>query len=316
MAEGGVSPEISTAPVVPPAETVPADNVGASPGVNNLGDLVQHVNDLQSADKKAKENLDSLTEESLATESTTEGNKLGQAEDPDAQAVAGAEQNPTPEAEAQTPQEAPKVPANLVNNPDYMKIVVNRYRQAEEQAKQRGGEIDRATINQVTKDSLSEYYNNSAKKDLEKGIKPDVNDKLYKEKMGEAVDEAIARGEELDPKKLSQEALARYKQEKDLQAEKPAEPQAEQKTTDQGMQEIQQKLSQLLENNGEQLKGTVSVQAKDLASLLKALAEAKEPDPKKNENKLLLLLKLMGLLVVSAVTETGKQIVPPLGGQR
>ena len=55
----------------------------------------------------------------------------------------------------------------------------------------------------------------------------------------------------------------------------------------------------------------VTVSAADLATLLKALAEAKEPNQKKKETKLQLVLKLLGMLVLSGVMETAKTVTPP-----
>lgn len=123
---------------------------------------------------------------------------------------------------------------------------------------------------------------------------------------------AQSNDETLDGKKLSQEALAKYQREKDLQDEEPAENKTEQLTTDEQLQEIQQRIGAILENNGERLESAmVTVSAKDLALLLKALAETKEPNPKKKESKLMMLVKLLGVLVLSGVMETGKTVIPP-----
>jgi len=78
------------------------------------------------------------------------------------------------------------------------------------------------------------------------------------------------------------------------------------------MEEAVKRIGALLENNRENLESTmVTVSAADLALLLKLIAEAKEPSPKKKETKLMLILKLLGVLVLSGVVETGKTVVPP-----
>lgn len=306
----GPSPEVAGPTVEAPA----VSEATASPDIDNLDVLEKEVKDLEEAEREKEKPVENPAEEPTIQADSVGEEKSNHAQEAQDNATTGAEQTTAPETETQTPLEAPKVPAKLASDPEYVRLVGENY----VKAKQQGGEINRAKIDQITNSSLSEYYNNKAKAELEKGLSPKVKDgKLYEAKMGEAVNGAIARGEALDPKKLSQEALAKYQQEEDLQTEKAAEPQAEQKTTDQKLEDVAQRLGALLENNGEKLESaTVNVPAKDLASLLKALAEAKEPNPKKKETKLMLLLKLLGLLTITAVTETGKQIVPPMGGQR
>lgn len=217
------------------------------------------------------------------------------------------EQKPPTETEIQAPtQEAPKVPAKLASDPEYIKIVGEHYYEL----KQKGGEINRAQIDQITEKSLSEYYDKGAKTQVEKGLPDEVKkDPLYQQKLGEAMTNAQDKGEALDANKLSQEALSRYQQEKDLQAEEAVGPQAEQMTTDQSLEDVAQRLNVLLENNREKLdSATVTVSAKDLALLLQALAEAKEPNQKKKESMLMLLLKLLGALVLVTATGAGEKI--------
>jgi hypothetical protein len=135
------------------------------------------------------------------------------------------------------------------------------------------------------------------------------SDPLYQKSLGEVTNSAISKGEPLDGKKLQEEALARYQQEK---AKEPTEDNTEQQTVDKKMEEAVKRIGTLLENNRENLESAmVTVSAADLVLLLKLIAEAKEPNPKKKETKLMLILKLLGVLVLSGVMETGKTVVPP-----
>jgi len=134
------------------------------------------------------------------------------------------------------------------------------------------------------------------------------NDPLYQEKLGKATARAISKGEPLDAKKLQEEALREYQQEKTKES---TEGKTEQSAADKRLQEAEQRITALLENNKENLESAmVTVSAADLAILLKALAGAKEVDPKKKETKLMLILKLLGMLVLSGVIETGKAAIP------
>jgi len=134
-------------------------------------------------------------------------------------------------------------------------------------------------------------------------------DPLFQQKLGEAMTNAQDKGEALDANKLSQEAFANYQRAKDLQAEEAAGPQAEQMTTDESLEDVAQRLSDLLKDNEAKLESAkVTISAKDLALLLKALAEGKEPNQKKKESMLMLLLKLLGALVLVTATEAGEKI--------
>ena len=135
------------------------------------------------------------------------------------------------------------------------------------------------------------------------------NDPLYQKVLGKVTSETIASNKPLDGKELQEKALEKYQLEK---AKESTEDKTEQSTVDKSLQEAEQRLSALLENNKENLESTmVTVSAADLAMLLKAAAETKEPDPKKKETKLALILKLLGVLVLSGAIETGKTVIPP-----
>jgi len=307
--EGGTSRAETGASVGPTVEASSVSQPEVGPEISAVDALEQKVGELQelrAQTERIGEGLEAPTAESLTTLPASAGGEgLGQA-------LAGPEQKLVVETEAQVPtQEVPKVPGKFASDPEYIRIVGEHYHEV----KQQGGEINRAKIAEITEQSISEYYDNWAKDQVEKGLPEETkSDPLYQQKLGEVVTNAQDRGEPLDANKLSQEALSTYQQEKDLQAEKAAEPQAEQLTTDQRLEDVAQRLSALLENNREKLdSATVNVSAKDLALLLKALAEAKEPNQKKKENKLMLLLKLLGLLGLAAVAEAGKTVTGQQG---
>jgi hypothetical protein len=99
--------------------------------------------------------------------------------------------------------------------------------------------------------------------------------------------------------------------EEELLKKETAENKTEKSSTDEQLQEIQQRLGAMLEKNKDKLEtATVTVSAKDLLLLMQALAGAKETNPKKKESKLMLLLKLLGVLLFSGVVETGKEAAP------
>ncbi|MDP2672179.1 MAG: hypothetical protein Q8O68_01575 [Candidatus Daviesbacteria bacterium] len=209
------------------------------------------------------------------------------------------------EAEVKLPAESPTIPERVANDPEYKKTWGDLY----EQSRAGGKEVN---LSAVDRQALSEYYDKSAKAQLENGLPQEIaNDPLYQQKLGESMTRAQNNGEPLDGKKLSQEALAKYQQEKDLKGKKVAENKAEQPTTDEQLQEVQQRIGAILENNKDNLESAmVNISAKDLVLLLKALAETKEPDPKKKENKLMLILKLLGAIILSGITETAREVNP------
>jgi len=229
----------------------------------------------------------------------------GKPETPDVNKPTGELKPPTETEALAQAQEASKVPGKLASDPEYIKIVGEHYYEL----KQKGGEINRAQIDQITKQSISEYYDKGAKAQVEKGLPDEIKkDPLYQQKLGEALTNAQDKGELLDANKLSQEAVSKYQQEKDLKAEEAAGSQGEQPTTDERLEDVAQRLSDLLKDNEAKLESAkVTISAKDLALLLKALAEGKEPDKKKKESMLMLLLKLLGALVVVTVTEAGNK---------
>lgn len=293
MPEAGVSVEAPIAPQPPVAEAPVAQPTttesNGTPAIDNEQDVIKNLEDKVSAAKD------------VGTESVIGKPKENQS-------ILGKDADVENEAEAKLPAESPTIPEKVANDPEYKKTWGDLY----EQSRAGGKEVD---LSAVDKQALSDYYNKSAKTQLENGLPQEItNDPLYQQKLGEAMTKAQGNGELLDGKKLSQEALAKYQQEKDLQGEKPAENKTEQLTTDEQLQEIQQRIGAILENNGEKLESAmVTVSAKDLALLLKALAEAKEPNPKKKESKLMMLVKLLGVLVLSGVMETGKTVIPPTG---
>lgn len=314
MAEGGFSPDISTGAVGASVDTIPNVDVKTAPDVavednsqtEEINKIEEDVRILEEAE--AKKLTEDTTKEPNVIPDSPGGEGSNQTQEPDAQTTANTEQKQTPETEAQTPQEAPKIPEKLANDPEYEKAFGKYYAEALQK-----GEVTDANLKQIKEKAVSEYYSNSAKKDLENGIKSDVNDKLYKEKLGEATNEAISRGETLDPKRLSQEALAKYRQAKDLQDEKQAEPQAEQN------QQLERQIRDLATRNAE-LTSSLEKTNQRLAELTNLTQEIvkylKEEDEKNKKNLLRIILEIAAVVAVSTVAETGKQIVPQLGGQR
>jgi len=135
------------------------------------------------------------------------------------------------------------------------------------------------------------------------------SDPLYQKSLGEVTNNAISKGEPLDGKKLQEEALAKYQEEK---AKEPTKDKAEQSLTEKSLDDVVKTIDTLLKNNRENLESAmITVSAADLAILLKAVAEAKQQEPKKKESILALALKLLGIIVISGATEVGKEVNPP-----
>jgi hypothetical protein len=203
----------------------------------------------------------------------------------------------TQEIEEKLPTESPIIPEKVANDPKYKEIWGGLFVQA-------GAGGKKVDIPALDEQALSDYYNKSAEVQLKDGLPQEIKDDPdYQQKLGEAMTNAQKNGESLDGSKLSQEALAKYLQEKDFKSE-----------TDQGLQEVSDKIGDILKNNKEAIEtAMVTVPAKDLVLLLQALAEAKEPDPRKKETKLKLLMRILGILAFSIVTEAGKTVVPPTG---
>jgi hypothetical protein len=197
--------------------------------------------------------------------------------------------------------ESTEIPEKVVNSTEFKRAWGDAY----EKAKASGNEID---YNALDQQALSNYYENSAKSQLEKGLpESTVNDPLYQQKLGEAMTRAQKNGEPLDASKLSQEALVKFQKEKDLQTEEVADSKTEKLTTDQQLQEAEQKIAAIFENNGEKLESVmVSVSAKDLALLLKGTLPEKEASPKKKENLLSLILKIIGIMAASLISDVAK----------
>lgn len=235
---------------------------------------------------------------------------LGQDQGTEAQVLTGEQkQKLTSEAEAHAPtQEVPKIPERVANDP------VFRQTYGELFAKEvQGGEADAAKIDaKITPQAVSEYYDTWAKTQIEKGLPEAIkNDPLYQQELGKALTTAQEKGEPLDSNKLSQEALAKYQQEKDLQAEKALEPGVEQiKTTEQRLRDLEDRMS-VLEKVGQRTElDQLTLSMRDILPAIKVLLEAeqkREQDPKKKESLLNLLLKIVGLLAAAALVEGGKQ---------
>ena len=76
----------------------------------------------------------------------------------------------------------PKVPRKLAGDPEYIRILGERY----SEVKRQGTQISKEQISQITESSLSEYYNNQAKTQIEKGLPEEIKkDPLYHQKLGE-----------------------------------------------------------------------------------------------------------------------------------
>ena len=305
--EGGAGPEI--APPPPSTAEVAAEDstsVSSGPEIIEVPDLENTVRNLQA--KEANPQATSVT--SPDTETIPDKSIVQLAEETE-NVIGKSKENADGNKEMgeKLPAgESPIIPGKVANDPEFQKTLGGLYAQAGKE----GEEIDAATIDKINEQALSDYYNESAKAQLEKGLPEEIkNDPLYNQKLGEATAKAQENGESLDGNKLSQEALANYKKEKDLQGEKTAESKTEQLTTDQQLEKVQQRIAAILEHNKDKLEtAMVTVSAKDLVLLLKALSEAKEPDQKKKESKFMLLLKLLGVLVLSGITETGREINP------
>jgi hypothetical protein len=265
----------------------------------------------------AKKTEDQTAQTTTQTEKTVEN-----------QSNLGGDTNIKKEAETKLPAESPIVPGKVANNPEFKKTWGDLYAQAGVGGK----EVNVAAID---KQALSDYYDKSAKIQFEQGLSDEVkNDPLYQRELGKTTAKAQEKGEPLDGKKLSQEALAKFQYEKDLQDEKPEEskeseedrlgekneektgPQGKETTgteekeltTDEKVKNIIEGFNKLLENKDIE-SAKVTLPAKDLLSLLKAYAEANEPDAKKKEARLTLLQKFIAV-IANIVLETTKVAIP------
>ncbi len=149
----------------------------------------------------------------------------------------------------------------------------------------------------------------------EQGISDEIKkDPLYQQKLGEAMLQAQKNGEPLDPQKLSQEALANYKSEKE--APKPEDT----ASIEVRLNKLQDELSVIKLENG-LLKtelANLNTTIKEILPAIKALledAQAKETEPKKKETLAQLLIKILGMIAASTIMEAGKVVAPPLGQQ-
>jgi len=216
------------------------------------------------------------------------------------------------EAETKLPTKSPTIPDKATSDPEYKKTWEDLYAQAGVGGK----EVDIAAID---KQALSSYYDKFAKTQLELGLPQEIaRDPLYSQKLGEAMTEAKNKGEPLDGNKLSQEALARYQREKDLQDEKKAEePQVEKPSESEArLKSLEDKIGKLSAENAElkqNMTELTSAMRKILPMILTLVQaeQAREQDPKKKEGLMKTLLTLVAVMALSVFTEGSKTVVPP-----
>lgn len=146
---------------------------------------------------------------------------------------------------------------------------------------------------------------------VDSGISEDIkNDPLFQQKLEEERTAAQGRGEEIDEEKLSTEALAKYNLDKNNQAEQSQLTPEQQK-----MQLLEAKIINLTSENTELRNNIVQInealiQMKDILEKLTKEIIDKEQDPKKKVSLLALLIKIMGIIVLSSVMEAGKDVNP------
>jgi hypothetical protein len=191
--------------------------------------------------------------------------------------------------------EAPKVPGKVAENPDFKE----RWGELYAKAKQEGGEIDVAKIDQQ---ALDKYYDSFATVQMEKGLPDEIgNDPLFQKELGKATMNTLKRGEVLDQDKLTKEALAKYQREKDLQEEQGVVEKSQLTSEQQRIQQLETEITQLNTSLGE-MKAY-------LGELTKYLAD-REQDPERKKSLLALLMKIAAVVLVGAGIDEAGKIIP------
>ncbi len=137
------------------------------------------------------------------------------------------------------------------------------------------------------------------------GITDEIkNDPGFQKKLVEEQTAARERGEPIDEKELSQRALDKFNQDKQVE-------QSQLTPEQQKIQQLENKIQALTEQNELLLE-----KINELGKFMQELGEwakGHEQDPKKKESLIVLLAKIAAIIVLGSVIEGGKTAAPPLG---
>ncbi len=136
------------------------------------------------------------------------------------------------------------------------------------------------------------------------------NDPDFQQKLEEERAIAQETGEPVGESELSQRALDKFNQDKQVE-------QSQLTPEQQKINQLEQKLNGLVAENAElkanmaQISAALTEMKDVLDTIVKEMAE-KEQDPKKKESLLMLLAKISAIVVLGVAVEGGKTVAPPL----
>lgn len=210
-------------------------------------------------------------------------------------------------AEGDQTESAVRISDEVANDPEYQRSFGESYANAA-----KSGQVDLAVVREQ---ALSDYYDKTAKSQVENGIPDEIkNDPQFNQTLGEVFQEAQSKNEILNGKDLQEKALRsflRNRSGKGISKEKGANEEEELlKRELSAVKEEQKKTKEELKTMKEQVEKMVN-EIRQLKGLMeKTVKYMAEGDSDRKKHLLAEILKIAGTVLASTLIQTASEVSP------